>query len=283
MNRTSVTGPASEFGMASQDKFILEEGLRIVTEAETKGVILRILGAIAFMHHSQNFSGLFRDLARLGKENLFTDIDLIGYKKQRKDIRELMEDQLKFEVDRHVLMLHSDRRLIYYHPKNQMIVDIFLDALQFSHDLVFGTDPKNGRLNLDYPTIPLPDLLLQKLQIHEINEKDLKDIFALVRAHSLSNDTTTRDAINLNRICEVLSEDWGFWKDSVTNLTKTQELASQLRDKGLISEEDRNDFFEKTTEILGKVENYPKSKNWIKRAKAGASKPWWSDVDEILR
>jgi hypothetical protein len=35
--------------------------------------------------------------------------------------------------------------------------------------------------------------------------------------------------------------------------------------------------------LLKIIEEEPKSKNWMKRAKEGTSKKWWRDVEEIVR
>jgi hypothetical protein len=50
-----------------------------------------------------------------------------------------------------------------------------------------------GRLELDSPTISLVDLLLSKLQIQRITEKDIKDMIAiLARSYSTSALLGTR-------------------------------------------------------------------------------------------
>ena len=48
---------------------------------------------------------------------------------------------------------------------------MFLDALRMSHTIEF-----KARLDCTPPTAQTADLLLAKLQIHEITEKDVKDM-----------------------------------------------------------------------------------------------------------
>jgi hypothetical protein len=44
------------------------------------------------------------------------------------------------------------------------------------------------RLEKDYPTIPLEELMLEKLQIVKINEKDIKDLIVLILEHEIGEN-----------------------------------------------------------------------------------------------
>src|SRR5207245_5985659 len=78
-----------------------------------------------------------------------------------------------------------ERPLVYYEGANRFHVDIFLDKLEFSHDVLFGKKPGNGRQELDSPTITLTDMVLEKLQIHRIARKDLVDLIVLFLGHDV--------------------------------------------------------------------------------------------------
>jgi len=69
-------------------------------------------------------------------------------------------------------------------------------------------------------TVPLADLLLSKLQVWEINTKDLGDPLCLLADHRLSEDDSDAEAIGLPRIAEVLGADWGFCHTTERNLGK---------------------------------------------------------------
>jgi len=263
------------------DKEMMKEAVRIVKAAQEKGVILRILGAIAIRLHSLGYEEFHRKLGRLSNvEKSFTDIDLVGYSSQHGKIRRLMEKDLSFYISRQLLLLHGKDRLIYHHPQKLYHVDVFFDKLAFSHDVPFGKMGK-GRLELDYPTITVTDLLLEKLQIHEINEKDIKDIIVLLKAHELGHNE--EDQVNLDYIAELLGDDWGFWKDAVDNLKKTLTFAEKYRERSLISNQDLGEICEKVSKLLEVLENCPKTKRWQKGAKRGAKKKYWRDVEELYR
>lgn len=193
--------------MKSLDQKILEDAVRIVEEAAKLKASLRILGALAIRIHCEEFIELQRKLKRLGSEDRnFTDIDLIGYGKERSKVRTLMEDILGYKYSQQFILMHGKERLIYYHPEDLYHVDVFFDKLRFSHDIDFGSSPEKGRLKLDFPTIPLADLLLEKLQIHEINEKDIKDIMLLLRAHTVGYEDQ-RETVNVKHVAQILAED----------------------------------------------------------------------------
>lgn len=273
----------AELAGSPADTALVEDAIRIVKVAKQRGVVLRLLGALAISLHSSEFAHLHQNLKRLGgDQRTFTDIDFIGYSKQRVKIREVMEDELNYVVDQNVLLFRGKERLVYQHPDQNYHIDIFLDGLRFSHHIIFGTDPKKGRLLLDYPTISATDLLLEKVQIHSISQKDLKDIIVLLRAHQLDSTDGLR-TINTNHVAAVLASDWGFWKDASTNLRDVSSHGAKYAAEGMLSHSDLADVSNKVNQLLAQIENEPKTSAWKRRERAGEEKPWWNDVEEVSR
>src|SRR5436853_4006800 len=103
----------------------------------------------------------------------------------------------------------GDRRLVYYEGADRFHLDIFLDKLEFSHDILFGKKPGNGRLELDFPTISLTDLVLEKLQIHRIGRKDLVDLLVLFLGYAVkpgvNGDHEVVDADTVTRRLTVIT------------------------------------------------------------------------------
>jgi hypothetical protein len=265
------------------DEPIVKEALAIVEAAEKRNVVLRLLGALAITLRSSEWETLQRNLKRLGdSERTFTDIDLIGYTKQRPKVRQIMEDDLGYIVDQNVLLFRGKERLLYHHPKESYNVDIFFDSLRFSHDISFGTDPKRDRLLLHSPTISPTDLLLEKLQIHSISEKDLKDIIVLLRAHELGPQDSTK-SINLQHLVGTLQDDWGFWKDATANLQEVVSYAGKYNSQGMIAGTDVSDIATKVSHILNTIDEAEKTMRWKLRERTGESKQWWNDVEDVSR
>ncbi len=273
----------SELAASTSDTALVQDALRIVDTAKQHGVVLRLLGALAISLHSSEFAHVHQNLKRLGESRrAFTDIDFIGYSKQRVKIREVMEDNLNYVVDQNVLLFRGKERLVYQHPEQGYHIDIFLDGLKFSHHISFGTDPKKGRLLLDYPTISATDLLLEKLQIHAISQKDLKDIIVLLRAHELDSTDGPR-TINMKHVATVLAGDWGFWKDATTNLRDVSAHGTKYAEDEMLSQADLADVSSKVNQLLTEIENQPKTSGWKQRERTGQEKPWWNDVEEVTR
>jgi hypothetical protein len=258
------------------DEAMIKIATKIVEEAQSRGIYLRIMGALAIFMHSMDYIDIFKSLKRLGSDRrFFTDIDLIGYSKQRGHIRNLMEKYFNFAIDRYMLLFYKDR-MIYY-SNDAYHIDVFLDKLCFSHDIDL-----RGRLELDYPTITLADLLLEKFQIHEINEKDIKDVIILLRAHKVG-DVDGKDILNAKRIAKVLSNDWGFWYDFKINTEKVLHFLKTYVNQGIISIDDAAYTERSLMDIIEYVDKEPKTNKWMKRAKEGEKKKWWRDVEERIR
>ncbi len=269
----------------SEEEFI-DEAKSIVEKAQEKGIIIRILGALAIYIHSEHCPRcieLHKNLERLGKgKPVFTDLDLIGYKKQRRDIRKFFEGTLKFTPDRYINSLFGWRRNIFYHPKGAYYVDVFFSKLEFSHDVVFGEKPGKGRLELDYPTITLTDVVLEKVQIHDINMKDIVDLIVLFNGHGVA-ERDEKELVNGKYIAKVLSDDWGFWYDATNNLEKVKGFASKFRDEGKIRDEEAERVVSRIDLLLEMINGEPKTKKWEKRAKKGTKELWYRPVEEVER
>jgi len=262
---------SSEAGIPAEE--FVRQAKRIVEEGEKRGIHIRIMGALAIFIHSPGFEDLHRRLKRLGGDQIFTDIDLMSYSKHRKAVRKMMED-MGYTPDRALLFTGQwGKRHIYHEPKNRFHVDVFFDKLDMCHVIDF-----RGRLEVDSPTIPLADILLEKMQIVQINEKDLKDCIVLLRAHSIGE--TDEDVINVKRIADILSDDWGFYYTATTNLNKLKDYTLALKE---LTEEEKKDVVTKIEQILDYVEKTPKSAKWQMRAKIGTKKKWYKDVYDLFQ
>ncbi|MEM2384552.1 MAG: hypothetical protein QXX99_04375 [Candidatus Bathyarchaeia archaeon] len=266
-----------------EDQFA-EESVSIIDKAAGQNIVLRILGALAvYMHckHNEDAINIYKRIKRLGEDKpIFTDLDLVAYGKQRKHVIHFFERTLYFKPNLIINALFGSNRLIYYHPIGYFKVDIFFDKLEFSHDVRFGEGPGRGRLELDYPTISLADLALEKLQIHQINLKDIIDLMVLFMAHDVGT-SKDREFIDGSYIANILADDWGFWYDATRNLNTVKSFAKKFYLEGKLTSEEQNIMMNRIDKLLKIIEEEPKTKNWLKRAKVGTSKPWYREVEEI--
>jgi len=267
------------------DEFV-KQSIEIVQKAQDNDIILRILGGLAVYIHimddSENLK-IYDRLKRFGEgKPLFTDLDLMGYSKQIGKIEKFFEKELGFKPDFFVNRILGLRRLLFYHPKDYYHVDVFFDKLEFSHDVLFGSKPGKGRLELDFPTVSPADIMLEKLQIHEINLKDIIDVIVLIMFHDVSAGHE-EDMIDGKYIAKTLADDWGFWYDAVNNLDKIRKMADKFRDEGKLYKEEYDRIVSRIDRLLKFIEEEPKSRKWRKRAKTGTKKKWWRDVEEVSR
>jgi hypothetical protein len=248
---------------------MLDEGKRLVEEARKRGLHLRLLGAIAFQFHCPKFSYLSTKL-----ERVLTDIDFAGYSKENRELAEMMRG-FGYEDEPAVTALFGHKRLIWDNKTNGVHIDIFLDSLEMNHDIPF-----KDRLDLDELTIPLADMLLEKMQIVQLNEKDYIDTIMLIREHAIGENGNTPETVDAGYIAKLLASEWGFYYTVTTNLGKVQNRLTQY---GELTTEDRHDITKKTEALLKRIDEEPKSFSWKMRAKVGPRNKWYRDVEEVIR
>ncbi len=265
-----VTQPAGqvgdEVGVGTPDadlaKVFEDEALRVVEAGDAAGVPLRIIGALAFHHHCPEFGFIQAKLNRV-----YTDIDFAGYGKQDRQIRELFVS-LGYDEDLEINAFHAEGgRLIFNHPGKHIHVDVFMDRLYFCHEI-----PWKGRLEVDSPTIPLAELLLEKMQIVKINEKDIIDTIMLLREHEIAADD---DHINSARIAKLCAREWGLWRTTTMNLDKVRAYLPHLD----LDDNDKKVVSQRIAVVLSAMDDYPKGTKWKLRAKIGDKKRWYNEID----
>jgi hypothetical protein len=264
----------------------MRESQNIVDTAKNEDLIVRIIGGLGIAMHCQQFSEFAKKLGRTGtgvaKGQEYSDLDFISYRKQRDKVKELF-GKLGYVKRRATLSSAASERQIYYHPKGWFYADVFFDQLLVAnHPVDF-----RGRLELDYPTITITDMLLEKVQMWEaFGVKDLKDCLLLLKAHDIK-EQNEKESIDSSYVARTLAQDWGFWYTATTNLQNIKRFMSELDKLGseaqinpvFISDEERSGISEKITALLKRIETEPKSFGWKMRAKVGTKKQWYNHVE----
>jgi hypothetical protein len=137
--------------------------------------------------------------------------------------------------------------------------------------------PLSERLELEASTVPLAELLLTKLQIIELNEKDVRDTVLLLHGHPVEEHD--EDAVNGARIASLCAADWGLWRTITANL---EHCRDRVDDYELLSPE-REQIAARFNQILDRVEAEPKSRGWKLRAKVGERKRWYDLPEEVTQ
>lgn len=225
------------------------------------------MGASAVKIHCVKYKPLFEEMDRT-----LTDLDFMTYGKYSKFLTNLFR-RLGYEPNDSFIQMHGHIRHIYLDRAHRRIADVFFDKLSFCHTVDF-----QNRLELDSPTITLADLLLEKMQIVHINEKDIKDTVILLAEHEIGESDS--ETVDVKRIVELLSDDWGFYHTVQTNLRR---VAEYVEKRPAWPGEVKKAVGTKVEALLGRMEAEPKSFRWKMRAKVGTSKKWYNDVEEVER
>lgn len=259
----------SSIGMHEQDQSEREkfenELKAILKASEDAGILLRVIGSLAFQMHCPQFGYLQAAMGRA-----YTDIDFGAYSKQNKQISEMML-KMGYVENREVYIGTEGERAIFDKPGTGLHVDVFYEKLDFCH-VIYWKD----RLEVDSPTIPLTELLLEKMQIVQINEKDIIDTIMLLLEHPLGD--IDNETINIKLAAQLCANDWGLWRTTTMNLDKVKQLAGHYTQ---LTDEQKLKVTSQVDEIVARLNNEPKPMSWKLRDRVGDRVKWYKDVDEV--
>ena len=245
----------------SIEKNIVAEAKRLAERAHHDGIALKLVGGLGI--HLQSPSARVPPLRRD-----YPDLDFVTYARHRKGVQSSFEGW-GYEPDRRFNALYGQQRMYYWDSKNRRHVDIFVDAIRMCHPI----DLRN-RLNGEGPALLPADLFLTKMQIAEINEKDLLDVTALLLNHSISEGS--EDSIDGSYVARLLSRSWGFHRTVQLNSTRVVESANRLSVPGPQLER-------RLSQLWDVIDAAPKSVTWKARARIGDRVRWYTIPEETDR
>ncbi len=234
----------------------------MVAEAHREQVTLRVLGGVAV--HLHTAGEVHPELARP-----YRDIDLVTTRKHGRVAAQLLQE-LGYQPNERFNAMNGSTRLVFYDVEHGRQVDVFVGEFRMCHAI-----PIADRLHLDEETVPLAELLLTKLQIVHLNEKDLRDIWAVLYEHEVAEHD--EDAVNSAYVARLLAGDWGLWRTS----RQTVEAARKRLAAVPLAEADRAMLDERLARLWERVESEPKGLRWRSRAKVGDRSQWYEEPEEI--
>ncbi len=241
---------------------IVAEGKRLLHVAKSEGVPLRLLGGVAIRLRAPG-------ALPVPFERTYADLDFVTAKGASGKAQTLFRD-VGYEPHKAFNALHGQERLLFFDNENDRQVDVFVGSFAMSH-----TIPVGERIEVDQATLPLAELLLTKLQIAELNEKDVKDALALLHGHEVGE--SDGGTVNTARVAELCAGDWGLWRTITGNLATTREYVGRYE----LGEEDERRLRARIDAILERIEQEPKSRGWKLRAKIGERKRWYELPEEV--
>jgi hypothetical protein len=232
---------------------VVDEGRRILAAAQDRNVPLRLLGGVAVRLHTDML------------EREYKDLDFATTKKGSGPTQTLLRD-LGYEPHVGFNAMNAKERLLFFDNPNDRQVDVFVGSFRMCHEI-----PLERRLDQQAHTVPLAELLLTKLQIIELNEKDVRDAVALLSAKGVSDDDS---GVNGARVAELTANDWGLWRTITRNLASVGEHVGNY-------EVDRALVMTRLDELQRRIEEAPKSRAWKLRDKVGERKRWYELPEEV--
>jgi len=283
--------PGSQASASSDDA--LPEAVALASQAGQAGIGLKLLGGLAVRVLTPDLPPRLRP----GQ-----DMDFACLSKGRKATAEFLEAS-GCVPDRRFNNLNGDRQMYFTAPSGRPI-DVMVDRLSMCHVLDFR--PGYTRLPL---TLDAVDILLSKLQIVELNEKDARDIFQLLAGLPVSNDSASTvsastvsagtvsggtvsggtvsggtgsggaPVLDTRRFGQVLATDWGWWRTVTANLAKLPALASQ--NPALVPADAPQDPVGQAGQLADVARTVPKSMKWKLRANVGDRVRWYELPEEV--
>jgi len=246
----------------------LDEALALIADADAEGIPLKLVGGMAVRYLCAEYPPRIRE----GQ-----DLDLASTGAARKGLTSFLVDR-GLVPDKNFNALYGHKQLYFRSPDNQQTIDILVDSFEMCHTLEF-----KDRLLRMPKTLDPTDLLLSKLQIVELNSKDVQDICYLLAKFPVA-DGDLLGTIGLARVGELVSTDWGWWRTITLNLVKVHDLVTSGHEGPagpLLPDNSEHDLLASLMKIRAYAEEVPKSGKWKLRAKIGERKKWYQEPEEV--
>jgi hypothetical protein len=250
--------------MDAPEKDAFDESVSVVRRANEQGIPLKLLGGQAV----RVLCPLYPHRARNDQ-----DMDFACVSTKKKDVIAFF-GELGFLGDARFNLLHGDRQMYFTTADGKTSVDVIMDRLNMCHVLEF-----RDRIDRMPDTLDVADLLLSKLQIVELNPKDVHDLLHLFCGFEVCEGDEP-GTIGMGRIGKVVGEDWGWWRTVTMNLDKVAQLADGEH-KDLLPEARQHDPAEQARALRRCCDEVPKTLKWKMRSKVGDRVQWYELPEEV--
>jgi hypothetical protein len=239
------------------------EGRRLVEAGTRQGITMRLLGGVAVYLKAPAAGPLL--------PRPVGDIDMVIKRGSRGAVTEMLT-AAGYVADEMFNALQGARRLLFYGGANGRKLDIFIGEFSMCHVI-----PIADRLERDPVTIPLAELLLTKLQIVELTERDQRDIYSLCYHHQVSQGDGSE--IEGDYVAETCAKDWGLWRTARGTIERCQSnLAGYDLDADQVAL-----IRQRLDTLWGLIEQAPKGAKWRLRSRVGDRMRWYAEPEENLK
>jgi hypothetical protein len=284
-----TNGPTSRLHDAPLDAALtrheqmMAEARRIIDAGNERGVILRLTGGLAVRHYAIDLEFAERD---------YSDIDLIGLRRQAADSHGVFES-LGYRENLHVAMATGNSQRQYFKPQRALEshahmtkrahaaplvsavppsdhIDVFLDAMRMDHEIDF-----RDRLEINTYAIDPSDLFLSKLQIVNLNEKDVHDVITLCKDVYVDFQPHP-GVLDLEHVAQTCADDWGLYIDVMSNIDKVMERVDDYD----LSPRQASRVWRTFELAQDMMTEHSKSLRWRVRSRIGKRLKWYNEIEE---
>jgi hypothetical protein len=248
-------------GAPSPEADALSEALELIEAAQVDGIPLRLVGGLAVRMLCPSFPPRVRDRQ---------DLDLASVSSTRPGLIRFLTER-GYEPDKRYNALYGHKQLFFTSPSGRA-VDVLIDRVEMCHVLEF-----RDRIERMPATLDVTDLLLTKLQIVELNEKDVRDVLYLLSAFEIE-DGDEPGTVGLSRLREIVADDWGWWRTVTGNLQRIRDGATGSAH--LVPADPPHDPVTQLDALARAAADAPKTLRWKIRARVGERKRWYRVPDE---
>jgi len=249
--------------MTASGPTAIEEAVCICEAAAGERITVRLVGGLAIQYLTPDFP------PRGGTRQ---DLDLATKSSDRRALTQFLAER-GYVGDKNYNALYGHKQLYFQSADTGRSLDVLVDRLQMCHTIEFKD--RLGRMPL---TLDLSDLLLTKLQIVELNQKDAQDVLYLCSAYPV-REGDEPGTIGLDRIRLIVGNDWGWWRTVTINLERIIAMAGDDRGE-LLPAGGEHQAGEQLSMLKEAAETAPKSLRWKARAKVGERVRWYETPEE---
>jgi hypothetical protein len=195
-------------------------------------------------------------------------MDLVGLSSQYEDIVQTMKKAGYLE-NTGMTISTGGSRLLFEKSGEASHIDVFLDRINIEHEIDL-----RERLEIEEDTVSVSDLLLIKLTITRLNEKDLRDIIAMVKDLQMGHNDNPR-TINMTYIADLCGKSWGLHHDVTSSLRKTLQFLPNYH----LPKKIRMGVTKKLETLEDMILKSPKSLKWKLRALLGEHVAWRRKIE----
>jgi hypothetical protein len=236
------------------------EAKRVIESAGKAGLTIRVLGGVAVRMQAPAETPLL--------PRAIGDIDLAIKQGGWRTLADFLKSS-GYAADDMFNALNGARRLLFFDHTNHRKMDVFVGEFEMCHSI-----PIAGRLEKQPMTIPLAELLLTKLQIVQLTERDIRDIYSIAYHHAVSAGDGS--GIEADFIADLCAKDWGLWRTCTSTI---QQCLARLPDYSLPPDVSAL-IASRLSTLLKQIDQAPKTARWKLRSRVGDRVRWYDEPEE---